>query len=63
VANIAVIYYSTYGNTYRLAQAIEEDAQSAGAKTRLRRVRELAPDAAIDTQPRWREHLQATLGW
>ena len=60
MANIAVIYYSTYGHTYRLAQAVEEGAKAAGAQTRLRRVRELAPDEVIATQKGWHDHRVAT---
>src|SRR5579862_4194291 len=58
--NIAVIYYSAYGHTYRMAKAVEEGAQSAGAETRLRKVRELAPDEVIATQQGWRDHRAAT---
>lgn len=57
---ISIVYYSATGNTHRLAQAIEEGALAAGAETRLRKVKELAPDSAIDTRPEWRAHLEAT---
>lgn len=60
MAKIAIIYYSTYGHTYRLAQAIEEGAKSQGAETRLRKVRELAPDEVIATQQGWKDHRAAT---
>jgi len=60
MAKIAVIYYSTYGNTYQVAQAVEEGARQAGAETRLRKVRELAPDEAVATQAGWQAHVQAT---
>lgn len=45
---------------HRLAQAIATGAADAGAQVRLRRVAELAPDAAIDANPAWREHARAT---
>lgn len=57
---IAVVYYSATGNTHRLAEAFAEGAADAGAEVRLRRVAELAPDAAIDSNPDWRAHLDAT---
>src|SRR5699024_6393109 len=46
--NIAVIYYSSTGNVHALAESVAEGAREAGASVRLRRVTELAPDAAID---------------
>lgn len=58
-AKVAVIYYSSTGNVHQLAQAVAEGAEKAGAQVRLRRVPELAPDAAIDANPAWRRHLDA----
>lgn len=60
MAKIAVIYYSAYGHTYELAKSVEEGAKSAGAETRMRKVRELAPDEVIATQQGWRDHRVAT---
>lgn len=57
---IAVIYYSATGNVHTIAQAVAEGAEKGGAEVRLRRVPELAPDAAIDANPAWRAHLEAT---
>ncbi|MFF7179751.1 NAD(P)H:quinone oxidoreductase [Streptomyces sp. NPDC008121] len=57
---VAVIYYSATGNVHALAQAVAEGAEKAGAEVRLRRVPELAPDAAIDANPAWRSHVDAT---
>ncbi|GAA0963874.1 NAD(P)H:quinone oxidoreductase [Actinocorallia libanotica] len=59
---IAVIYYSATGTVHELAQAVAEGAASAGARTRLRRVAELAPDSAIDQNPLWRRHADAATG-
>ncbi|MGW0736384.1 NAD(P)H:quinone oxidoreductase [Streptomyces sp. NPDC002851] len=59
-AKIAVVYYSATGTVHQLAQALAEGAQKGGAEVRLRRVAELAPDAAIDANPDWREHVEAT---
>ncbi len=60
MANVAVIYYSSTGNTYALAQAIEAGAKAAGAQTKVLKVRELAPDEAISTNEGWGKHLAAT---
>jgi NAD(P)H dehydrogenase (quinone) len=60
VAKVAVIYYSTYGHTYRIAQAVEAGAKSAGVEVRLRKVRELAPEEAIASQKGWVDHRIAT---
>lgn len=60
MTNIAVIYYSATGNVYELAAAVADGVRSAGGDVRLRRVAELAPDHAIDSNPRWRAHVTAT---
>ncbi|HLU56707.1 MAG TPA: NAD(P)H:quinone oxidoreductase [Pseudonocardia sp.] len=57
---IAVIYYSATGHVHRLAEAFGQGATDAGAEVRLRRVPELAGDAAIDANPAWRAHLEGT---
>ncbi|MQY08855.1 NAD(P)H:quinone oxidoreductase [Actinomadura macrotermitis] len=56
---VAVIYYSATGTVHALAQAVAEGAAHAGAEVRLRRVAELASDAAIDQNPQWRRHADA----
>ena len=60
MARIAVIYYSASGTTYELAKAIEAGAREAGAETRLRKAREVAPQEAIASDPRWQAHIQAS---
>jgi NAD(P)H dehydrogenase (quinone) len=57
---LAVIYYSSTGTTYRLARAIEEGAQAAGAEVRLRKVKELAPEEAIASNEGWAENVRVT---
>ena len=59
-AKVAVIYYSATGNVHALAEAVAEGAAEGGAEVRLRRVAELAPDVAIDANPGWRAHTDAT---
>lgn len=58
--NITIVYYSSTGNTWTMARAVEEGARAAGAQTRLRKVRELAPAETIAAKPGWQEHLDAT---
>jgi NAD(P)H dehydrogenase (quinone) len=43
MAKVLVLYYSTYGHTEQLAQAVAEGARSAGAEVALKRVPELMP--------------------
>jgi NAD(P)H dehydrogenase (quinone) len=57
---VAVIYYSATGAVHALAQAVAEGAASVAASVRLRPVTELASDNAIDQNPRWRRHADAT---
>jgi NAD(P)H dehydrogenase (quinone) len=57
---LAVIYYSATGNVHALASALAAGAENAGAEVRLRRAPELAPDSAIDANPAWRAHVDAT---
>jgi NAD(P)H dehydrogenase (quinone) len=59
-AQVAVIYYSATGAVHALAQQVAEGVASTGAGVRLRRVAELAPDSAIDQNPQWRRHADAT---
>ena len=60
MAKIAVIYYSATGNAHAVAHALGEGAETAGAEVRIRKVRELAPDEAIATNPKWVAHREAT---
>ena len=57
---LAIIYYSSYGTNYRMAQTAEAAAREAGADVRLRRVRETAPPEAVQSAGPWAEHLEAT---
>jgi NAD(P)H dehydrogenase (quinone) len=62
MTKIAVIYYSSTGNVHQLAEAVADGARETGADVRLRRVPELAPEEAIDSNPLWRAHIDATAG-
>jgi NAD(P)H dehydrogenase (quinone) len=60
VTKVAVIYYSATGNVHALAEAVADGAAAGGADVRLRRVAELAPAEAIESNPAWRGHVEAT---
>ncbi len=57
---LSVIYYSATGSVYRLAQQAAEAGEKAGAEVRLRKVRELAPQEAIESNEGWSKHLLET---
>jgi len=61
MSKIAVIYYSSTGHVHQLAGALANGAADAGAKVRLRRVAELAPEEVIRRQDAWHEHYAATV--
>lgn len=57
---LAIIYYSSTGTNYQMAQWAAEAAKEAGAEVKVLKVPELAPKAAIDSNPAWKAHLEAT---
>ncbi|MCL3860772.1 flavodoxin family protein [Actinotalea sp. K2] len=57
---VAVIYYSSTGNVHDMAVRLEQAATAAGAEVRRRRVTEIAPQAAIEGNPAWAAHVDAT---
>ena len=57
---LAVIYYSSTGTKYQLAKWAEEGAKQAGAEVKVLKVPELAPEAAIASNPAWSAHAEAT---
>jgi len=57
---LAIVYYSSTGTNYQLAQWAEEGGRQAGAETKILKVQELAPQAAIDSNPAWKAHVEAT---
>jgi len=60
VTKTAIVYYSSGGTNYQLAQWAAEAAESAGSEVRLMKVAETAPQAAIDSSPGWKAHAEAT---
>jgi len=57
---LAVIYYSATGTNYQLAKWAEEGANEAGAEVKVLKVPELAPESAIESNPLWKAHVEAT---
>ncbi|KHF39906.1 NAD(P)H:quinone oxidoreductase [Halalkalibacter okhensis] len=57
---LAVIYYSSTGTNYQLAKWAEEGGKAAGAEVKVLKVPELAPQAAIESNPAWKAHVEET---
>ncbi|MEV4516566.1 NAD(P)H-dependent oxidoreductase [Dactylosporangium sp. NPDC049525] len=60
LVNLAVIYYSATGTGTAIAKEIAGAAEAAGAAVRVRKAAELAPQAAIDSNPLWAAHHATT---
>lgn len=60
MVKIAVIYYSSTGTNYQLANWAVEAVKEAGAEVRLVRAEETAPQAAINSNPAWKKHIEET---
>lgn len=58
--NLAVVYYSSTGTNYQLAQWAAAGGKQAGADAKLFKVPEIAPQSAIDSNPGWKAHAEAT---
>ncbi|WP_141433070.1 NAD(P)H:quinone oxidoreductase [Bacillus sp. 03113] len=57
---LAIIYYSSTGTNYTLAKWAEEAAKEIGAEVKVLKIPELAPQAAIDSNPAWKQHVEET---
>lgn len=57
---IAIVYYSATGTIHKMATRLETYARAAGAEVRLRKVQELAPASAIESNDAWDAHVKAT---
>ncbi len=57
---LAIIYYSSTGGNYQLSKWAEEGGKNAGAEVKLLKVQELAPEAAIASNPVWKKHTEET---
>ncbi|GED70486.1 NAD(P)H dehydrogenase (quinone) [Brevibacillus reuszeri] len=57
---LSIVYYSSTGTNYQLAQWAAEGAKEAGADVKIFKVQELASQAVIDKNPAWKAHVEAT---
>ncbi|GEO27073.1 NAD(P)H dehydrogenase (quinone) [Alicyclobacillus acidoterrestris] len=57
---LAVIYYSSTGTNYKMANAAAQAAREAGADVKVLKVPELAPEEAIASNPSWKAHVEET---
>ncbi|WP_163536966.1 NAD(P)H:quinone oxidoreductase [Gracilibacillus sp. YIM 98692] len=60
MVNVAVIYYSSTGTNYQLANWAADAAKDAGAEVRLVRAAETAPKEAVASNQAWEKHLEDT---
>ncbi|WP_047980364.1 NAD(P)H:quinone oxidoreductase [Ornithinibacillus contaminans] len=60
MVKLAVIYYSSTGTNYQLSKWAEEAGKEAGAEVKVVKVPELAPQAAIESNPAWKAHVEET---
>ena len=58
--NLAIVYYSSTGTNYQLAQWAADAGKEQGAEVRILKVQELAPSSVIDANPAWKAHVEAT---
>ncbi|MFJ4467544.1 NAD(P)H:quinone oxidoreductase [Streptomyces sp. NPDC089424] len=59
---LAIVYYSSTGTITEIARELHDAGVKAGADVRLLKVAELAPQAAIDSNPAWAANHAATAG-
>ena len=57
---LAIVYYSSTGTITEIAKELHDAGVKAGADVRLLRVAELAPRAAIESNPAWAANHAAT---
>ncbi|MGW0210988.1 NAD(P)H:quinone oxidoreductase [Streptomyces sp. NPDC003233] len=56
---LAIVYYSSTGTIAEVAKELSDAGLKAGAEVRLLKAAELAPQAAIDSNPAWAAHHSA----
>lgn len=57
---LAIIFYSVGGTNYQMAKWAKAGAEAAGAEVKLFKVEELAPQAVIDGNEKWKATVEAT---
>ncbi|MDX1761808.1 MAG: NAD(P)H:quinone oxidoreductase [Christiangramia sp.] len=58
--NLAIIYYSATGTNHQMAEWAREDAGNEDVEVRFKRIKETAPNEAIEQNEKWKKHLEAT---
>ncbi|MEX2593121.1 MAG: NAD(P)H:quinone oxidoreductase [Anditalea sp.] len=56
--NLLIVFYSSTGANYQMAQWAEEGAKSTGANVKLTRFPETAPKEAISSNPAWEKNVE-----
>ncbi|RVT58302.1 NAD(P)H:quinone oxidoreductase [Niallia taxi] len=57
---LAIVYYSSTGTNYQLAQWAVEGAKESGADVTIYRVEETVPQSVIEGNPAWKAHVEET---
>lgn len=57
---LAIVYYSSTGTNYQMAQWAKAEAEKNGAEVRLLKVKELVPEEAYSKNPAWKANADAT---
>jgi NAD(P)H dehydrogenase (quinone) len=60
MTKVAIIYYSSTGTNYQLAKWAKEGVEAAGGEAKILKVKELAPEVAIESNPAWKAHIDET---
>ncbi len=60
MVKLLIVYYSSTGTNAKMAEFAKEVGVNFGAEVKVRKVHELAPDVAIDSNPLWRETVEKT---
>ncbi|MDT0685960.1 NAD(P)H:quinone oxidoreductase [Autumnicola psychrophila] len=57
---LAVIYYSSTGTNHQMAKWAAEAGKEAGAEVKFLKIKETAPQEAINENEDWKKHVEAT---
>ncbi|MDK8640853.1 NAD(P)H:quinone oxidoreductase [Niallia taxi] len=57
---LAIVYYSSTGTNYQLAQWAAEGAKESGADVTIYRVEETVPQSVIEGNPAWKAQVEET---
>ncbi|MDT0647804.1 NAD(P)H:quinone oxidoreductase [Zunongwangia sp. F260] len=57
---LAVIYYSSTGTNHQMAKWAAEAGEEAGAEVKFLKIKETAPQEAINENEDWKKHIEAT---